>query len=72
MQPIARAQHRRFVGAGMRVRRGALVVTAVALLYVLLWSSGFIAAKVCVRYCPPMTLLSVREARHPLGQRVDA
>jgi drug/metabolite transporter (DMT)-like permease len=37
-----------------------LLLTAAALLYVLLWSSGFVAAKVCVRYCPPLTLLSVR------------
>lgn len=34
--------------------------SAAALLWVSLWSSGFIATKVCVRYCPPMSLLSVR------------
>jgi drug/metabolite transporter (DMT)-like permease len=42
----------------IRVERG--LTTAAALLWVSLWSSGFVATKVCVRYCPPMTLLSVR------------
>jgi drug/metabolite transporter (DMT)-like permease len=40
--------------------RHSSVVTIAALFYVLLWSSGFIAAKICVRYSPPMILLSVR------------
>ena len=44
----------------MKAARRTLGSSAAAVLYVLLWSSGFIAAKVCVRDCPPMTLLSVR------------
>ena len=36
------------------------VVVAVALLYILLWSSAFIATKVGVTHSPPLTLLSVR------------
>jgi drug/metabolite transporter (DMT)-like permease len=44
----------------MRSARSSLAVTAAALIYVLLWSSGFIATKVVVRYCPPMTVLTVR------------
>jgi len=36
------------------------VVVAVALLYVVLWSSAFIATKVGVTHSPPLTLLAVR------------
>jgi drug/metabolite transporter (DMT)-like permease len=41
-------------------RGHSLVVTAVALLYILLWSSAFIATKVGVTHSPPLTLLSAR------------
>ncbi len=41
-------------------RKQPLVVTAVALLYILLWSSAFIATKVGVTHSPPLTLLAVR------------
>ncbi|MDQ2783638.1 MAG: EamA family transporter [Chloroflexota bacterium] len=46
-----------------RDRRGteqSRVAVAVALLYILLWSSAFIATKVGVTHSPPLTLLSVR------------
>lgn len=36
------------------------LVTLVALLYILLWSSAFIATKVGVEHSPPLTLLSAR------------
>ncbi len=36
------------------------VVVAVALLYILLWSSAFIATKIGVTHSPPLTLLAVR------------
>ncbi len=36
------------------------LITMVALFYVLLWSSAFIATKVGVTHSPPLTLLSVR------------
>jgi len=39
--------------------RGA-VVTSVALVYILLWSSAFIATKVGVTHSPPLTLLAAR------------
>ncbi|MCA1669249.1 MAG: EamA family transporter [Thermomicrobia bacterium] len=37
-----------------------LIVVPVALLYILLWSSAFIATKVGVTHSPPLTLLAVR------------
>jgi len=37
-----------------------LLVVAVALFYILLWSSAFIATKVGVAHSPPLTLLTVR------------
>ncbi len=37
-----------------------LLVVAVALFYILLWSSAFIATKVGVTHSPPLTLLTVR------------
>lgn len=37
-----------------------LIVVAVALCYILLWSSAFIATKVGVTHSPPLTLLTVR------------
>ena len=40
--------------------RHAPVVVAVALLYILLWSSSFIATKVVLRHSPPLTLLAAR------------
>lgn len=40
--------------------RHAPGVVAVALLYILLWSSSFIATKVVLRYSPPLTLLAAR------------
>jgi drug/metabolite transporter (DMT)-like permease len=36
------------------------MVGAVALLYVVMWSTTFIAVKIGVRYCPPLTLLTLR------------
>ena len=41
-------------------RYSAVVVTAVALLYILLWASAFIATKVGVTHSPPLILLSTR------------
>jgi drug/metabolite transporter (DMT)-like permease len=38
----------------------SLFVTLVALFYILLWSSAFIATKIGVTHSPPLTLLSVR------------
>ncbi len=43
-----------------RARKQPLVAPAVALLYILLWSSAFIATKVGVTHSPPLTLLAVR------------
>jgi len=45
--------------APARGGRGAMV-TGVALLYILLWSSAFIATKVGVTHSPPLTLLAAR------------
>jgi probable blue pigment (indigoidine) exporter len=42
------------------VRARSVLVTSVALLYILLWSSAFIATKVGVSHSPPLTLLSAR------------
>jgi len=42
------------------------VAPAVALVYILLWSSAFIATKVGVTHSPPLTLLA---ARFGVGQR---
>ncbi len=42
-----------------RLKRSPLV-TLVALFYILLWSSAFIATKVGVTHSPPLTLLSIR------------
>ncbi|HEV2655240.1 MAG TPA: hypothetical protein VGT82_09780, partial [Ktedonobacteraceae bacterium] len=36
------------------------LVTVIALFYILLWSSAFIATKIGVTHSPPLTLLSVR------------
>src|SRR5450755_798207 len=36
------------------------LVTIVALFYILLWSSAFIATKIGVTHSPPLTLLSAR------------
>jgi drug/metabolite transporter (DMT)-like permease len=44
------------VSAGKR----SPLVTVVALFYILLWSSAFIATKIGVTHSPPLTLLSVR------------
>ncbi|CAA9588540.1 MAG: Permease of the drug/metabolite transporter (DMT) superfamily [uncultured Thermomicrobiales bacterium] len=44
---------------GGGTRRSPLVI-AVALLYILLWSSAFIATKIGVEHSPPLSLLSVR------------
>ncbi len=41
-------------------RKQQLVAPAVALLYILLWSSAFIATKVGVTHSPPLTLLAAR------------
>jgi drug/metabolite transporter (DMT)-like permease len=43
-----------------RLRSRQTVTTAVALLYILLWSSAFIATRVGVEHSPPLTLLSIR------------
>lgn len=43
-----------------RLARHSPAVVAVALLYILLWSSSFIATKVVLRYSPPLTLLAAR------------
>ena len=51
-----RSEHREAVSP---VRRSPLIV-AVALFYILLWGSAFIATKVGVTYSPPLTLLSIR------------
>jgi len=40
--------------------RPSLFVTVVALFYILLWSSAFIATKIGVTHSPPLTLLSTR------------
>ncbi len=40
--------------------RPSLFVTTVALFYILLWSSAFIATKIGVTHSPPFTLLSTR------------
>jgi len=40
--------------------RRSPAVVAVALLYILLWSSSFIATKVVLRHSPPLTLLAAR------------
>jgi drug/metabolite transporter (DMT)-like permease len=40
--------------------RQSYVVSAVALAYVVLWSTAFIAVKFGVRYSPPLTLLAIR------------
>ena len=47
-------------GLGVMAPKGAPLTTAVALLYVLLWSSAFIASRVGVQHSPPLSLLSVR------------
>ncbi|MDQ2888319.1 MAG: DMT family transporter [Chloroflexota bacterium] len=38
----------------------SLLVTVIALFYILLWSSAFIATKIGVTHSPPLTLLSAR------------
>ena len=43
-----------------RLRSRQTATTAVALLYILLWSSAFIATRVGVEHSPPLTLLSIR------------
>ncbi|HET8628234.1 MAG TPA: DMT family transporter [Thermomicrobiales bacterium] len=43
-----------------RATRHSPAVVGVALLYILLWSSSFIATKVVLRYSPPLTLLAAR------------
>ncbi|MGI8857757.1 MAG: DMT family transporter [Thermomicrobiales bacterium] len=43
-----------------RLARHSPIVVAVALLYILLWSSSFIATKVVLRHSPPLTLLAAR------------
>jgi len=40
--------------------RHPLFITAVALFYILLWSSAFIATKIGVTHSPPLTLLATR------------
>jgi len=42
------------------VRHRSVLVTGVALLYILLWSSAFIATKVGVSHSPPLILLAAR------------
>lgn len=42
------------------VAKPSLFVTFVALFYILLWSSAFIATKIGVTHSPPLTLLSTR------------
>ena len=39
---------------------GALVATAAALLFCLLWAGAYVAAKVALRDVPPLTLLVLR------------
>jgi drug/metabolite transporter (DMT)-like permease len=46
--------------APARLLRHSPAIVAVALVYILLWSSSFIATKVVIRYSPPLTLLSAR------------
>lgn len=43
-----------------RLPRHSPAVVGVALLYILLWSSSFVATKVVLRYSPPLTLLAAR------------
>lgn len=43
-----------------RVPRYSPVIVAVALLYILLWSSSFIATKIVLLHSPPLTLLAAR------------
>ena len=46
--------------APARLLRHSPAVVAVALVYIVLWSSSFIATKVVIRHSPPLTLLSAR------------
>lgn len=48
------------VAVPARATRHSPAVVGVALLYILLWSSSFIATKVVLRYSPPLTLLAAR------------
>jgi drug/metabolite transporter (DMT)-like permease len=41
-------------------KRPSLMTMIVALLYIVLWSSAFIATKIGIKYCPPLALLSIR------------
>jgi drug/metabolite transporter (DMT)-like permease len=45
---------------GVVAREPTIPASAIALLYILLWSSAFIATKVGVSHSPPLTLLSAR------------
>ncbi len=44
----------------MKKPRHLPAVVAIALLYILLWSSSFIATKIVLRHSPPLTLLAAR------------
>jgi len=41
-------------------KKPSLMTIIVALLYIFLWSSAFIATKIGIVYCPPLALLSIR------------
>jgi drug/metabolite transporter (DMT)-like permease len=57
---IADGGSRLEIAAPARLARRSPVVVAVALLYILLWSSSFIATKVVLRHSSPLTLLTAR------------
>ncbi|MGI8690766.1 MAG: DMT family transporter [Thermomicrobiales bacterium] len=48
------------VAVPARLPRYSRVVVAVALFYIALWSSSFIATKIVLRHSPPLTLLAAR------------
>ncbi|HET8844022.1 MAG TPA: DMT family transporter [Ktedonobacteraceae bacterium] len=54
------AQKREYHPLPAHRRKPSLLLTCAALLYVLLWSSAFIATKIGVTYSPPLSFLAVR------------
>lgn len=53
-------ERREHVNGILTPARPSLFVTIVALFYILLWSSAFIATKIGVTHSPPLTLLATR------------
>ena len=54
-----KVQQRQIEHAPLPTKR-SLLITGVALFYILLWSSAFIATKIGVTHSPPLTLLAAR------------